>query len=204
MSWSRADDGAARLSLAIPGAGRGIRRIACELGAGDVLQLVLFCEAAGVRELFGDSARSSLELDGLLIEDDPAAGELRLTRRTGYSEQAGSLGRALFQTEMAGLVDICLTRAETSRHGAVLREMISRVPVPMPLYPRLDADAGEALRHRLHEMALMLLADVSQTRDSALGRLLRGKKTQEQAQDEVTALVGALARSLFPRAALSQ
>lgn len=198
------DDGTARLSLASRGNGRGISRIACELTQADLLQLVLFSEAAGLRDVFGDYARSELDLDGLHILDDPESAEVTLTRRTGYSEQVGALGRDLFQAEMAGVVDICLARAEDSKHGAALKEIIATVPVPLPLYPRLDADSGDALRHRLHEMALMLLADVAVTRGAALGRLLRGKKTREQAEEEVMALVGALAKGLFPRAALTE
>mgnify|MGYP005989398837 CR=1 FL=1 len=197
------DDGTARLSLASRGSGRGISRIACDLSQGDVLQLVLFCEAAGLRDAFGDYARSTLDLDGLTLEDDPGADRVLLTRRTGYSEQSGELGRDLFQAEMAGVVDICLARAEDSRHGETLRQMIGAVAIPLPIYPRLDPDAGDALRHRLQEMALMLLCDIAANKAAPLGRLLRGKKTREQAQDEVIALVGALVRGLFPRTALA-
>ncbi|EIE50948.1 hypothetical protein AL036_09675 [Salipiger aestuarii] len=193
------DDGTARLSLASRGSGRGISRIACDLSQADVLQLVLFSEAAGLRDAVGDYARSTLDLDGLTLEDDPGADRLLLSRRTGYSEQTAELGRELFQAEIACVVDICLTRAEESRHGEILRDMIATVPIPLPLYPRLDPDTGDALKHRLREMSLMLLSDIAMTRGTALGRLLRGKKTHGQAQEEVTALVGALVRSLFPR-----
>lgn len=198
------DDGTARLSLASRASGRGISRIACDLSQSDVLQLVLFAEAAGLRDAVSDFSRSTLELDGLTIEDTPQDDRVLLARRTGYSEQTGELGRDLFQTEMAGVVDICLVRAQESKHGELLMDMIAKVVIPLPLYPRLDPDAADALRHRLQEMALVLLCDVAGNKGSDLARLLRGKKTHDQAQDEVTALVGALVRSLFPRTSVAE
>lgn len=197
------DDGTARLSLASRSAGRGISRIACDLSQNDVLQLVLFAEAAGLRDAISDFSRSTLELDGLTVEDNPQDDRVLLARRTGYSEQTGELDRDLFQTEMAGVVDICLVRAQEAKYGELLMAMIAKVVIPLPLYPRLDPDEADALRYRLQEMALVLLCDIAGNKGSDLARLLPGKKTTDQAQDEVTALVGALVRGLFRRTAVT-
>ncbi|MCA0964010.1 hypothetical protein [Salipiger bermudensis] len=194
------DDGTCRLSLSFRGdRGTGISRLSCDLSRDDLLQLAVFAEACGLREALGESEPSELELEGLTVANDPKRAELTVVRQQGYSEQSAKVGRAVFQAEMAGVVEVCLTRAEESKHGETLRELLSEITPPEPLLAGLSPDVAEMTLYRLREIALMLLAARAAERGSSLGRLLRAKKSRERAVDEITAYLSALAGNLLPR-----
>ncbi len=199
------ENGTGRLSLSFRGErGSGISRIACDLTQDGLLQLVLFAEANGLRDTLGDTGRSELLLNGLVLDDDPTRGEITVLRKTGFSEQTARVGRDVFQAEMAGVVDICLARAEESKHGERLKELIAACPLPEQLQDRLAPDEADAVRHRLHEIALLLLAANTMERGSPLARLLRRKKDQTEAEREVAGFVRSLALGLLPRTESAQ
>lgn len=196
------EDGGARLALKYKHAGRsGIQRISCDLPQAGLLQLVLFAEALSLRRRIGHPVASDVLLDGLVISYDPAQRDLHVERQAGYSRQTACLPVAEFHSEMAGMTDICITRAEASKNGPALKRLLADCPAPAKLEGLLGQDEADLAMHQLREIALLLLAQEASTRGSALARKLRGKKSLEQAGEAVSGLVLELAAELVPGSA---
>lgn len=199
FSMEARQDGGARLALNYKHAGRsGIQRISCDLAQDGLLQLVLFAEALSLRKRFGQLAPSGLTVDGLTLAFDPAQPDLHVLRQAGYSSQTARLPLTAFHAAMAGMTELCIARAEASRHGTALKLLLADCPPPPPLAAQLGQDEGDLAMHHLREIALLLLAQDAAARGSALARMLRGRKTQDQARAAVSSLVQALAAELAP------
>ncbi|MCB4456864.1 hypothetical protein [Leisingera sp. McT4-56] len=193
------EDGGARLALNYKHAGRsGIQRISCDLPQAGLLQLVLFAEALSLRKRFGEPAASDVAIDGLTLSFDPAQPDLHVVRQAGYSSQAARLPLAAFHSAMAEMTDLCIARAEASKHGPALKHLLAECPPPAALAAQLGQDDGDLAMHQLREIALLLLAQDAAARGSALARKLRGKKSQDQARAAVSSLLQALATELAP------
>ncbi|UWQ52196.1 hypothetical protein K3720_20475 (plasmid) [Leisingera caerulea] len=199
FSMEARQDGGARLALNYKHAGRsGIQRLSCDLPQAGLLQLVLFAEALSLRKRFGQLVASDVSIEGLIVSYDPAQRELHVERQAGYSRQTAFVPVEVFQSEMAGMTDICIAQAEASKHGAALKHLLAGCAAPAKLEELLGQDEADLAMHQLREIALLLLAQEASARGSALGRQLRGKKSQEQARQAVSGLVLELAAELVP------
>ncbi|QEW23070.1 hypothetical protein LA6_005306 (plasmid) [Paracoccaceae bacterium] len=187
------EDGSARLSQSFsPDGRRGLSRLSCGISAPDLVRLVLFCEAVDLRATLGAPGAAEIELDGLWLSVRANLRDVDIVRIQGLTRQDATADWPEVRAEIAGALDICQARAEDSRHGAVLKDMIWDCPVPDVLSDRLPGDLSEVVFHRLREMALLLLADEAAAKGSVLGRKLRGKKTREAAERDVRALLDGL------------
>ncbi len=193
------DDGGARLALNYKHAGRsGIQRISCDLSQAGLLQLVLFSEALGLRKRFGHLVASDVSADGLALSYDPAQRALHIERQAGYSRQTACIPVEVFQSEMPDMTDVCIARAEESKHGPALKRLLADSAVPDGIGKLLTQDEADLAMHQLREIAFLLLVQEASARGSALARKLRGKKMQEQAREAVSSLVLELAAELVP------
>lgn len=193
------EDGGARLALKYKHAGRsGIQRISCDLPQAGLLQLVLFAEALSLRRRFGNPITSDVSLDGLEMSYDPAQRELHVERQAGYSRQTACMPVEVFLSEMAGMTDICIAWAEASKHGLALKRLLFECAAPAELERLLGQDEADLAMHQLREIAFLLLVQETSARGSALARQLRGKKSQDQAQEAVSGFVLELAAELVP------
>ncbi len=193
------EDGGAKLALnSKHDMHSGIRRISCELSPEGLLQLVLYAEALSLRQHLGHPAASRLSGDGLELFYDPAAPDLHVARQAGYSQQAARIPVAIFQAEMAGMTEICMTRAEASKHAPVLKQLLAECAGPEDLDQWLGQDDADLVLHQLREIAFLLLVREASICGSALGRKLRGKKTQDQAREAVRVILLELATELVP------
>lgn len=104
----------------------------------------------------------------------------------------------VFHSEMAGMTDICIDRAEASKHGPALKRLLSECAAPAELERLLGQDEADLAMHQLREIAFLLLSQEAFARGSALARQLRGKKSQDQAQEAVSGFVLELADELVP------
>lgn len=199
FSMEAREDGGARLALNYKHAGRsGIQRISCDLPQAGLLQLVLFAEALSLRMRFGHPVASDVSIDGLVMAYDPAQQDIHVERQAGYSRQTARMPVEVFHSEMAGMADVCIGRAEASKHGPALKHLLAECPAPSELESRFGQDAADLAMHQLREIALLLLAQDASVRGSALARKLRGKKSQDQAREAVSGLVLELAAELVP------
>ncbi len=196
------DDGSARLSLSYKGGRQnGISRISYEVASSDLTQLVLFDGTIGLHAALGTSRPIALALDGLVLEygsGDPAA--LTFERQLGFSSQSAPCPLQDFHAGLSEATDVCLARAETSRYGPVMRDILSRCPVPEVISARMDPDSADQIGHRLREMTLLILAEDVAQKGSALARNLRAKKTRDIAQGMIGDVFISLARELAPAA----
>lgn len=193
------EDGGAKLALNFKhDAHSGIRRISCDLSPDGLLQLVLYAEALSLRQHLGHPAASRLSVDGLELSCDPATPDLHVTRQAGYARQTASIPLEFFQAEMAGMIEICMSRAEVSKHAPVLKQLLAECVGPEKLDQRLGQDEADLVLHQLREIAFLLLVREASARGSALGRKLRGKKTQDQAREAVRDILLELATELVP------
>lgn len=190
------DDGAARLSLSYKGGrAHGISRISSEAAPKEMVQLVLFDAAIDLRNALGAPRSTELVLDGLVLRFAPLdAGQLSFERRLGFSSQTAFCPLTEFHGEMAQVADVCLGRAETSKHGGLLKDILAQCPIPAALSDRMDPDVADQMFHRLCEMAFLILAEDIASRGSVLARKLRGKTTQQEAAGMVTAVLQSLVR----------
>ena len=195
------DSGNAKLSLSYKDAERnGISRISCEVAAAQLVRLVLFAEAISAARSADRLASMKVSLDGLNIRyDDRDFENLTFERQLGYSTQIAPATLMDFQTEMAGIADVCLARAEASKHGALLNELLAEVPMPHILSSALPEDTAEEILHRVREMALLILVDDASQKTSSLGRNLRSKKSRPVACAKVEALLLTLAKEFAPQ-----
>lgn len=192
-------DGGARLALSSKPIGRsGIQRISCDLPQDGVLQLVLFAEALNLRKRFGNPAATDVALDGLRMSYDPDQRDLMIERQAGYSTQEARLSVKAFQAEMAAMAELCIARAEASKHGPSLKHLLQECAVAIDLHKLLGQDEADLVRHHLREIALLMLAQEASAKGSTLARDLRAKKSQEQARLTVVELVSRLATELLP------
>ncbi|UWQ28310.1 hypothetical protein [Leisingera sp. M523] len=199
FSMEARENGGARLALNYKHIGRsGIQRISCDLPQAGLLQLVLFAEALSLRKRFGRLIASDVSIDGLKISYDPARRDLHVERQAGYSRQTACLPIADFHFEMAGMTDICIAWAEVTKNGPALKRLLAECAAPAELERLLGRDEADLAMHQLREIALLLLAQETSTRGSALARKLRGKKSQDQAQEAVSGFVLELAAELVP------
>ncbi|MFW8634716.1 hypothetical protein [Cribrihabitans pelagius] len=193
------EDGGARLALNYKHAGRsGIQRISCDLPKAGLLQLVLFAEALSLRKRFGHPVASEVSIHGLEMSYNPARRDLHVARQAGYSRQTACLPVADFCSEMAGMTDICIARAEASKYGPALKRLLAEGAAPAELEGLLGQDEADLAMHQLREIAFLLLAQAASARGSALARKLRGKKSQDQAREAVSGFVLELAAELVP------
>ncbi len=188
------DDGGARLSLSYKGAEQhGISRISCDIPAADLVQLVLFDGSISVQTALGAVRRTELTLGGLVLKYGAVNPDLlSFDRQSGFSSKTAFCSMQEFHSEMADITDVCLARAETAKHGAVLQDMLARCPVPEALSGSMEPDAADQVFHRLREMTLMILAQQVAARGSGLARNLRGKKTRQDAVHDVHAVLVSL------------
>ncbi|UWQ74311.1 hypothetical protein [Leisingera sp. M658] len=199
FSMEAREDGGARLALNYKHAGRsGIQRISCDLPQAGLLQLVLFAEALSLRKRFGNPFASDVSLDGLEMSYNPAQRELHVERQAGYSRQTACMPVEVFHSEMAGMTDICIAWAEASKHGPTLKRLLFECAEPAELERLLGQDEADLAMHQLREIAFLLLVQETSARGSALARQLRGKKSQDQAQEAVSGFVLELAAELVP------
>ncbi|QOL80369.1 hypothetical protein [Pseudooceanicola spongiae] len=194
------DSGGARLSLSYKDAERnGISRISCEVAPQQLVRLVLFAEAISAAHSGDRLDPMSVSLDGLNIRYDVTHMEsLTFERQLGYSTQIAPATLRDFLTEMAGIADVCLARAESSKHGSLLKELLSEVPMPHCLSSSLPEDAAEEILYRLREMALLILVDDASHKTSSLARKLRGKKSRPEVCAKVEDLLLTLASEFTP------
>ena len=191
------EDGSGRFSLTHKADGAtGISRMSCDLSAADMRQLVLFCEGCDLRRTYGDPIAVELQLDGLLLTEAPAKGEIHVLRQIGYSEKAAQVEREIFCAEMAGVVETALNHAEQSKHGPLLKSMLAEMQLPTSLVQGLTDDESAQVLHRLQEMALLILSDLSLEKGGRFAKLLRGKKSRPEAEAYARDLVHSLAESL--------
>ncbi|MBY6059348.1 hypothetical protein [Leisingera daeponensis] len=189
--------GGARFALNYKHAGRsGIQRISCDLSQAGLLQLVLFAEALSLHQRFGRPEAPDLSTDGLIISFDAARGDLNVQRQAGYSKQTARLAVEVFLSGMAEMTDLCITGAETSKHGPALKRLLADTAAPEGLAQDLGQDEADLAMHQLREIAFLLLVQDTSARKSGLARKLRGKKSQDQARSAVNALVLELAAEL--------
>ncbi|TDE34910.1 hypothetical protein [Antarcticimicrobium sediminis] len=185
------DDGSARLSLSYKGARQnGINRISYEISATDLVQLVLFEAAIGLRDALGAHRRGELALDGLVLKY--GAGDrdlLSFDRQLGFSSQTAFCPLKEFHAAMAEVTESCLARAETSKHGASLKGSLAQCRIPETLLAGMSPDIADQILYRLREMALLILAEDVASRGSALARELRGRKTQKDAVEMIEAVL---------------
>lgn len=187
------DDGTGRLALSYsPDNRHGLSRLSCSIAAPDLVQLVLFCEAVDLRAMLGAPADAMIEFDGLSIDIRAGHPEVGIVRTQGHVRQEATVGWSDLQSEIAGVLDICQARAEDTKHGPVLKEMLWAHDVPASLPHHLPEDLSEAVFHRIREMAFLLLAEEAATKGSPLARKLRGKKTREAAERQVAGVLTAL------------
>ncbi|KIC36838.1 hypothetical protein [Leisingera sp. ANG-M7] len=199
FSMEARETGGARLTLNYKHADRsGIQRISCDLPQAGLLQLVLFAEALSLRKRFGNPIASNVSLDGLEMSYDPAQRKLQVERQAGYSRQIACIPVEVFLSEMAGMTDICIAWAEASKNGPALKRLLAGCTAPAELAVLLGQDEADLAMHQLREMAVLLLAQETSARGSALARKLRGKKSQDQAREAVSGLVLELAAELVP------
>ncbi len=177
------NDGSARLSLSYKGARQhGISRISCEMPPKDLVQLVLFEASISLHNALGTFRRIELALDGLVIKYGSGdTGLLSFDRYLGFSSQTAYCPLQEFHSGIAEAMDVCLARAETSKHGPLLKDILAQCAVPEGLFVGMEPDAADHVLHRLREMTLLILADKVTTKGSALARELRGMKTRPQA-----------------------
>ncbi|HEY9039798.1 MAG TPA: hypothetical protein VIN05_12750 [Roseovarius sp.] len=188
------DDGGGRLSLSYTGPRQhGISRISCDIVPSGMVQLVLFEGAISLQNTLGTVRRTELALDGLVLRYGTGdAGLLCFDRQLGFSSQTAFCPLKDFHAEMADATDVCLARAETAKHGALLQDILAQCPLPDALLAGRDPDTADQIFHRLREMALLILAEEITSRQSALTRKLRGKKTQQDAADDIHAVLRSL------------
>lgn len=199
FSMEAREDGGARLALNYKHAGRsGIQRISCDMPQAGLLQLVLFAEALSLRKRFGHPVASDVFIDGLEIFYDPGQRDLHIERQASYSTQNARMPVDVFQSEMAGMADICISRAEASKHGPALKHLLAECAPPAEFGKTLGQYESDLAMHQLREIALLLLAQEASARGSALARKLRGKKSQDQAREAVSGFVLELAAELVP------
>ena len=199
FSMEPREDGGARFVLNYKHIGRsGIQRISCDLTQTDLLQMVLFAEALNLRNRLGPSAASDVAIDGWQVSFVPAQRELILERQAGYSQKTARMPVDVFLSEMAGMTDICLARAETSKNGPALKSMLAECRPPAEFERLLGLDLADLAMHQLREIALLILAQDAAIRGSVLARKLRGKKSQDQAREAVISLVLTLAAECMP------
>ena len=199
FSMDAREDGGARLALKYKHAGRsGIQRISCDLPQAGLLQLVLFAEALSLPKRFGNPIASNVSLDGLEMSYDPEQRELHVERQAGYSRQTACMPVEVFLSEMAVMTDICIAWAEASKSGPALKRLLAGCTAPAELAMLLGQDEADLAMHQMREVALLLLVQEASARGSALARKLRGKKSQDQAQEAVNSLVLELAAELVP------
>lgn len=197
---STRENGSGRISLTHKAEGAsGISRISADLSRDDLLQLVLFCEGCDLRRIYGSPAPAELTLDGLSVAYDPRQDELLLSRQVGFSEKSARVGYAAFLAEMAGVVETVIDQAETSKHGLTLKTLLKDTELPDATVTHLTADQIAEVRHRLHEMALLMLYDRAMEKGARFAKLLRTKKFRPEAQACADDLVAALAQSLLAR-----
>lgn len=197
FSMQAREDGSARLALKLKLAGRsGIERISCDVPPDGLVQLVLFSEALCLRSAAGLPAAAEVAFDGLVLSFDPARQDILVERQAGYSQQTARLPVGSFLAEMAAMTEICIARAETSKHGQALKELLAGCPAPEGLEALAGKDDAEQALHHLHEIALLLLVQETAARGSALARMLRGKKSRDQAAGAVRSLLHGLAAEL--------
>ncbi|MEW2912612.1 hypothetical protein [Leisingera sp. JC11] len=193
------EDGGARLALNLKHASRsGIQRISCDLPLAGLQQLVIFAEALSLRKRLGHLVETDVSIDGLEMSYDPAQRELQVARQAGYSRQTARMPVEMFLTEMAEMTDICIVRAEASKHGPALKCLLAACAAPAELEGLLREDEADLAMHQLREIAFLLLVQEASARGSALARMLRGKKSQDQAREAVSGLVLDLAAELVP------
>ncbi len=194
------DDGSARLSLSYKGTRQhGISRISCEIPAADLVQLVLFEGSVSLQNTLGTHRPIELALDGLVLEYGVGDTDvITFDRQLGFSSQTVSCPLKEFHAEMADVTDICLEQAERSKHGPLLKDILSQCAVPDILSERMDADAAEEVFHRLREMILLILVEETSSKGSALARKLRAKKTREDAAEDIRAVLISLAGEFAP------
>lgn len=198
-------DGSARLALKFKPAGRsGIQRISCDVPPEGLVQLVLFTEALCLRAAAGLPAASEVALEGLALSFDPDRQDILVERQAGYSQQSARLPAGSFLSGMAAMTEICIARAEASKHGQDLKALLAGCPAPDGLAALPARDEAEQVLHHLREIALLLLTQEAAARGSALARKLRGKKSRDQAEESVRSLLHGLAAELVaPREAPS-
>lgn len=199
FSMEARDGGGARLALNYKHVDRsGIQRISCDLPPTGLLQLVLFEEALSLRNRVGLRIASNVSLDGLEMSYEPAQREIHVVRQAGYSRQTASMPVEVFHFEMAGMTDICISRAEASKNGPALKRFLADCTAPAELTMHLGQDEADLAMYQMREVAFLLLAEEASGRGSALARMLRGKKSQDQAQEAVNGFVLELAAELVP------
>ncbi|TNE64894.1 MAG: hypothetical protein EP336_13895 [Rhodobacteraceae bacterium] len=192
-------DGGAKLALnSKHDTHSGIRRVSCEISPDELLQLVVYAEALSLRQHLGHPASSSLSVDGLELSYDPATRDLHVVRQAGYSRQTARIPVEIFQAEMAGMTEICMARAEASKHAAVLTQLLAECAGPEEIDKQFGQDEADLILHQLREIAFLLLVREASTRGSALGRKLRGKRSQDQVRETVREILLELAMGFAP------
>ena len=129
---------------------------------------------------------------------DPAQREIHVVRQAGYSRQTACMPVEVFHSEMAGMTDICIARAEASKNGPALKRLLADCTVPAELALHLGQDVTDLAMYQMREVAFLLLVQEASGRGSALARMLRRKKSQDQAQEAVNGFVLELAAELVP------
>lgn len=192
------DDGSARLSLSYAPEGRhGLARLSCDLAPADLVALSLFSEAIDFRARQGADMPASLEVAGLRISRNAGSTTAQLSRSLAMKEQHASVDWADLQARMADIVDLCLARAEESRHGPALKAMIAEADLAGGPDGETLLIMDEVQAHRLREMAFLILAETTSDKRAPLARMLRGKKGQAAAADHVHQTLRTLALELL-------
>lgn len=142
--------------------------------------------------------RTELALNGLVLKY--AFGDtdqISFDRQFGLSSKTVFCPLMAFHAEAAKVTDVCLARAEASKHGALLKDILANCLIPGTLSATMDPDAADQVFHRLREMMLLILVEEVASRGSALARKLRGKKTRLDAAKEIDAVLASLAREFI-------
>ncbi|MEN8738992.1 MAG: hypothetical protein ABF308_04330 [Phaeobacter gallaeciensis] len=199
FSMEARDGGGARLALNFKHVGRsGIQRISCDLPPTSLLQLVLFEGALSLRNRFGFRIASNVSLDGLEMSYDAAQREIHVVRQAGHSRQTACMPVEVFHSEMSVMTDICISRAEASKNRPALKRLLAEYAAPAELALHQGQDEADLAMYQMREVAFLLLEQEASGRGSALARMLRGKKSQDQAQEVVNRFVLELAAELVP------